>query len=632
MARFSIVSLVLSLGLAVSGANIQVQVGQTGLTYDPETINAQPGDTVTYNFHPKNHSVTQSSFAEPCKPLAGGFFSGFVPTQDLTAASRTTFTITVNDTNPIWVYCAQTAGNHCQAGMVHAINAKTTGNTIDAFKLAANKTATPSTFPPDGLPVGGLRKTSVDVGLNGTLSFSSNNITELPRTVIEFSFNPKNHSVVQSSFADPCHSLSTGGFSSGFIPTAVSPSGATFQIVLNDTKPVWFYCAQTTKTHCQAGMVGSINAPTVGNTLQAFIDKAATQSESTIPPFDPIGGILTVNGTVITTLNGAVLGSSETSDSASSTATMALPPPGSTIPPVISSMAGGSPPSNYSWAPSITDTATDLLQLINFIDNILVQVLDSGYNNLTDGGWSHLYPDSIRNTIGSMSAQAIVHRSTATDSLQHYQKTIMSACTYNFPISSVDDFVHVTLTLILLEIALLLDVVSLVVLSDTWMVAPLASTLGSKARMAGMVNMMQNHIPAAAPREVVMPAEFVYSYLMHHYVQQGSCKQSPPYNVIAPMTLTPAPMNAGRVNNVTISYTPPSGGSLSMAWLGAWGSVEYAPVVGVPNTSGQWTAAVPGDLSGHVWGVLTNGTGASLSNLPSIAVAGPEIVWVTQPS
>lgn len=51
-----------------------------------------------------------------------------------------------------------------------------------------------------------------------------------------------------------------GGFTSGFIPTNSTPSGVTFQIVVNDTKPVWFYCAQTKKAHCQAGMVGSINA------------------------------------------------------------------------------------------------------------------------------------------------------------------------------------------------------------------------------------------------------------------------------------------------------------------------------------------------------------------------------------
>jgi hypothetical protein len=66
--------------------------------------------------------VTQSSFDEPCKPLPGGIFSGFVPTRDLEKASATTFTIEVKDTKPQWFYCGQTAGNHCQSGMLYSIN------------------------------------------------------------------------------------------------------------------------------------------------------------------------------------------------------------------------------------------------------------------------------------------------------------------------------------------------------------------------------------------------------------------------------------------------------------------------------------------------------------------------------
>ena len=45
------------------------------------------------------------------------------------------FTLTVNDTNPIWVYCA-TPG-HCTSGMVMAINAPSSGNTFAAFQAAA---------------------------------------------------------------------------------------------------------------------------------------------------------------------------------------------------------------------------------------------------------------------------------------------------------------------------------------------------------------------------------------------------------------------------------------------------------------------------------------------------------------
>ena len=48
----------------------------------------------------------------------GGFDSGFEPvTEDQDVSERPTYTITVNDTNPIWVYCKQKApANHCGKG------------------------------------------------------------------------------------------------------------------------------------------------------------------------------------------------------------------------------------------------------------------------------------------------------------------------------------------------------------------------------------------------------------------------------------------------------------------------------------------------------------------------------------
>jgi len=129
----------------------QVVVGGTsaGLVYTPSNITAQPGDTVTFQFQQKNHTVTQSTFANPCRALTltsttgqVGFDSGFMPV-GANATSFPTYTIQVNDTTPIWAYCKQTA--HCGQGMVFAINAvETSANTFEAFKaqaIALNGTA-----------------------------------------------------------------------------------------------------------------------------------------------------------------------------------------------------------------------------------------------------------------------------------------------------------------------------------------------------------------------------------------------------------------------------------------------------------------------------------------------------------
>jgi hypothetical protein len=310
-----------------------------------------------------------------------------------------------------------------------------------------------------------------------------------------------------------------------------------------------------------------------------------------------------------------------------------VPPPGATISVNISIMAGGSQPSSYGWAPKLSDEATTLLQVINFVDNALLDILINGHDDLTTGRWSRQYPATIQNTIGSMGAQAIVHRSTATDSLTHYSKPIISPCKYNYELNNVNDFIDIALSLLLLEIGLLLDVIGQVALTDTWIVAPLASTLGSKARMSGMVNMMQNHIAAAAPREVAIPWSLVYSYVSTHYVASGSCpdkiSNAPP--VLPSYNITPGETSNGRLMNVKLKYDISIKGTLSMVWLGPWGALDSTTITVDANVPGTGTANVPADLSGHVWGVLANGVPKTSSDLKTMAVTGPEMVWVTQP-
>ena len=93
------------------GKTVNVTVGKNGLMYDPPSFQAAVGSSVEFVFYPKNHTVTQASFKEPCKPLEGGFNSGFNPTP---GQPTDTFTITVKDDKPIWFYCGQ--ADHCQQG------------------------------------------------------------------------------------------------------------------------------------------------------------------------------------------------------------------------------------------------------------------------------------------------------------------------------------------------------------------------------------------------------------------------------------------------------------------------------------------------------------------------------------
>lgn len=83
----------------------KIIVGDGGkLVYNPSNITASIGDTVTFEFRPKNHTVTQSSFLNPCVSLAEssggqqvGFKSGFVPVAPDAQSPFPTFQIKIND-------------------------------------------------------------------------------------------------------------------------------------------------------------------------------------------------------------------------------------------------------------------------------------------------------------------------------------------------------------------------------------------------------------------------------------------------------------------------------------------------------------------------------------------------------
>jgi plastocyanin len=106
-----------------------VKVGNANgtLQYSPNNIKANVGDFVQFQFAPNNHTVTQSTFAQPCQPIAlnspniTGFYSGFMPVS-ASATTTPTYTILINNTTPIWIYCSQ--ASHCQKGMVMVINEK----------------------------------------------------------------------------------------------------------------------------------------------------------------------------------------------------------------------------------------------------------------------------------------------------------------------------------------------------------------------------------------------------------------------------------------------------------------------------------------------------------------------------
>ena len=142
-----------------TGTIYSVIVGADGeLKYKDNQVIAQIGDIIRFDFNSTNHTVTQSSFLEPCKPLADGFDTGFnqVNKQNHTGIIFRDFKVEVS--TPLWFYCAQ--GAHCKKGMVLGVNP---GTKFPEFLSRATATAT--AVAPTG--TGGVVVTSVPLSSGG---------------------------------------------------------------------------------------------------------------------------------------------------------------------------------------------------------------------------------------------------------------------------------------------------------------------------------------------------------------------------------------------------------------------------------------------------------------------------------
>ena len=106
--------------LPVWGKMFDIAVGKGGLLYDPEEVTAAKGDSLVFHFYGPVHNVAQSSFDKPCQPIDNAIYSGDFEVEG-EGPSDKTFTVQVNNTDPIWIYCAEET--HCENGMAMVVNA-----------------------------------------------------------------------------------------------------------------------------------------------------------------------------------------------------------------------------------------------------------------------------------------------------------------------------------------------------------------------------------------------------------------------------------------------------------------------------------------------------------------------------
>lgn len=128
-------------GFAAAQQTHIIKVGDGGLAFNPSSLTAPVGDTVQFQFVAKNHSVTQSTFDNPCVFKDQGVDSGFLKV-DANATEIPSWSFQIDSTDALWFFCAQIVNgtSHCQNGMVFALN-PTAEKSFDTYKAKAMNNA-----------------------------------------------------------------------------------------------------------------------------------------------------------------------------------------------------------------------------------------------------------------------------------------------------------------------------------------------------------------------------------------------------------------------------------------------------------------------------------------------------------
>ncbi|KAF8179019.1 hypothetical protein K438DRAFT_1769154 [Mycena galopus ATCC 62051] len=129
---------------------------------------------------------------------------------------------------------------------------------------------------------------TVTVGVEGSF-YSPPTVSAGLNDTVMFVFGGDEHTVTQSAFDAPCVRLD-GGFDSGFNGRGANFSGPTPVWTLritNISETIWFFCQASIPTsHCESGMVGAINPPSIAM-YDAFVSaaKAVTSTPAPSPTF-----------------------------------------------------------------------------------------------------------------------------------------------------------------------------------------------------------------------------------------------------------------------------------------------------------------------------------------------------------
>ena len=123
--------------------------------------------------------------------------------------------------------------------------------------------------------------------------FNPSSFTAKEGDILEFHFQPHNHSVVSGEYSNACSPMELGkGFFSGFMAVDSGEADKVFRVTVANGDPIVFYSSQGDE--CSKGMAGIVN-PDDKHTLEGYQGRAKQLARAVTPGLHSFGGELAEN-------------------------------------------------------------------------------------------------------------------------------------------------------------------------------------------------------------------------------------------------------------------------------------------------------------------------------------------------
>ncbi|KAI9772443.1 MAG: hypothetical protein M1840_000646 [Geoglossum simile] len=276
-------------------------------------------------------------------------------------------------------------------------------------------------------------------------------------------------------------------------------------------------------------------------------------------------------------------------------------------------------------------------QLALFLENLEFSFFNTGLMQITTWG-TNQYPNDTTKVIRKVAAQEEVHIATIVNLLKTYNAALIPPCSYFFPVNSTKEFFDLAHIITSVGIGAAIGLAERIAVTDPLLIKSVSSVLTVESRHDAFFRHIKGEVPNPAPFDTGISDLWAYNLALS-FVVPGSCPVEVPVPILPKLTvsdtLNATPTNVTAVPSLLeFTWDPmqmPFVVKVGKPLLVGWVNQLNVPVYSRLNITvkGKGTAAVPQEMNGVAFAVVTTQQPNNVNDLALATLAGPVVLTIS---